>query len=946
MKKLLYTTFLAVCCLAGAALKAPAQTGTVDLKNGSTVLGTYASIGAAYAAIPATLTQPYIIELKSGYTSGSESYPILLTAKAGASATNTITIRPAAGVTAVTISGTTGSSSALIKMDDADWVIIDGRPGGVGTTRALTLDQQGTSSTAYCLWLINGACNNNFRWCNFNGYTSGSSGNKSIYINTAASNPSGNSDNAFEYLKFTGARYYMNSSGTNANKNNNLRVYGCEFVNINFAGFWGQAGTGYVTIDSNFFYSTGPSGTSSTGIFGILYDFQMDTAIITRNKMYNMDNSSYTTTVYGMCFRSVNPGQSYVRIVNNFISLTAPNPGSKQVYGIEFGTNSAGNPIVADIHFNSVRIGGASTGGTAGTVNSAGFSFDATNAGSVFHISNNLFVNERSGGVSPHAGIIYSTNNSTLDLHDNTYDISSGNIARVTGTLYTTMAGYQAAVSSETNSNTATVHYVSETDLHLTGSSVGDPALAGTAVTGITTDIDGNLRATPPYRGADEPASITPCSGMPNVAVITGPSTAPCPEASFTLTATGQSTGPGISYYWQSRPAGSTGSWTTISGATTPALITSATANTEYRFMDSCSASGLAAPSNVLTISLAPLPSVTAISETHSLLSYNFTPVAVTDASTYTWTFGDATTASGTTAAHTYEAPGSYTVTLIVSNSCGADTATLSITAAACEGAPLSQDVFASDTSVCTGSTVLLHVLWDNADTAAAPFLDVQWQSSTDGLTGWTDIPDATDDTLYASPSGTIYYRYTLTCGATGATTLSDSVKVTIRPLPSVSGISETHAGAAYTFVAEDPQHVDFYFWNFGDGSGILTGTASESYTYSSTGPFTVSLIVTGECGADTTSIIVTPALSVKNVGAEKGISVYPNPAQDQCYITSGQARLLKVTVLNALGAVVLESTADRPDAHRLNVQHLPAGTYLLRLQTNLGPVSLPLQKL
>lgn len=42
---------------------------------------------------------------------------------------------------------------------------------------------------------------------------------------------------------------------------------------------------------------------------------------------------------------------------------------------------------------------------------------------------------------------------------------------------------------------------------------------------------------------------------------------------------------------------------------------------------------------------------------------------------TYTWNFGDNTSGTGETASHTYTQPGTYTVTLIVSNYCGSDTA-------------------------------------------------------------------------------------------------------------------------------------------------------------------------------------------------------------------------------------------------------------------------------
>ncbi|MBK8553216.1 MAG: hypothetical protein IPL53_20015 [Ignavibacteria bacterium] len=44
-------------------------------------------------------------------------------------------------------------------------------------------------------------------------------------------------------------------------------------------------------------------------------------------------------------------------------------------------------------------------------------------------------------------------------------------------------------------------------NLHLTGSSIGDIDLTGIQITGITTDIDNQLRFSP-YRGADEVADF------------------------------------------------------------------------------------------------------------------------------------------------------------------------------------------------------------------------------------------------------------------------------------------------------------------------------------------------------------------------------------------------------------------------------------------------------
>lgn len=114
------------------------------------------------------------------------------------------------------------------------------------------------------------------------------------------------------------------------------------------------------------------------------------------------------------------------------------------------------------------------------------------------------------------------------------------------------------------------------------------------------------------YNGtaAEQPQlSITytvPCSGTPPVATATGP-TATCPSKSFTLTATGASTNTGISYQWESSPAGAN-TWTPISGATAVSYTVNAgiTAATDYHFVTTCSNGGLTSTSNIAAVAINP----------------------------------------------------------------------------------------------------------------------------------------------------------------------------------------------------------------------------------------------------------------------------------------------------------------------------------------------------
>ncbi|MGI8892386.1 MAG: PKD domain-containing protein [Bacteroidia bacterium] len=659
-----------------------AQVNSASLKDGSgNLLSQHSSITSAYNMIPATLTQAYIIELSSTYDGSNEVYPIVFIPKVGASITNTITLRPEAGVTAVSITSTM-TGETLLRLDDADFIIIDGRPGGTGTSKALTINNQGTSTTSYGIQLINGASNNYFRYFNVTGFFSASSGGKGIYIGASANNPSGNSDNTFEFLTLgEGPRYHINSSGTIANKNRNLKVYGCEFKNIKFCGWWQQNGTGKVSIDSCFFYNDIlGGGTSGTGVFAILSDFQSDTTIVTRNHIYNIDNSSNTTDVIGMSFRSFNIG-SVLRVYNNMISLMVSNPSVDELFGIELGTNTMNNPVDAEIYYNTVRIGGTATGGTAGNVNSAAFSIDEANAGSTINVRNNIFVNERTGGNEHHLAINLTEFSGSIILNHNTYDASAPDFAKYLTTVYQDFINYQSALApQETNSNSTAVQFVSTTDLHLTGTSLGNTALQGTNIPSVTTDIDNDIRSFP-YRGADE-AFLEGCFDPQlthSVNLFTPAAICAGDSAGLAVVWNTLDTISSVNIQWQVSTDGVT--FNDIPNANSDTLYAFPQVKTYYRYRLTCQSTGSVLVSIDIDVQIIPPPTLTAINQSINGLTYNFVAVSSPNVTNYSWDFGDGNSEpNGTsTSTHTYAAAGSYIVTLIATNNCGSDTITKAI---------------------------------------------------------------------------------------------------------------------------------------------------------------------------------------------------------------------------------------------------------------------------
>lgn len=133
----------------------------VTLKAPSGNSANYPSIQSAYNDIDfSALAGAYTIELSSAYSSTAETLPISLTAKALASETNSITIRPASGAT-VTIS----AASKIISFNGAKFVTIDGRAGGTGTEQALTIENTGIGATETTIDFVNDALKNKLQYC-------------------------------------------------------------------------------------------------------------------------------------------------------------------------------------------------------------------------------------------------------------------------------------------------------------------------------------------------------------------------------------------------------------------------------------------------------------------------------------------------------------------------------------------------------------------------------------------------------------------------------------------------------------------------------------------------------------------------------------------------------------------------------------------------------------
>ncbi len=337
--------------------------------------------------------------------------------------------------------------------------------------------------------------------------------------------------------------------------------------------------------------------------------------------------------------------------------------------------------------------------------------------------------------------------------------------------------------------------------------------LIASGLCGVDTFSQSVTIVTPPTAGF----SVNPAAGC-----------APL-EVQFTSTSSANA----VEFYWEF-PGGTPDTST----AQNPTVIYSAPGTYAVTLIVSNAAGSDTLTQNA-AVSVAPGPTA---GFTVSVNGFNaaFTNTS-SNTNTYLWDFGDGNTGNEQSPQHTYAADGTYTVTLIASGPCGADTFSQSITVVT----PPTAGFTANPSSGCAPLAVQF------TSTSSANAVEFYWE-----------FPGGTPDTSTAQNPVVTYdapgtYGVTLiVSNAAGSDTLVSPNAITVASPPS-AGFVVTVSGANASF-SNTSAHADTYSWDFGDGN---TGTEqSPQHTYAGDGTYTVTLTATGPCGTSTSSQTVTIA--------------------------------------------------------------------------------------
>ena len=220
-----------------------------------------------------------------------------------------------------------------------------------------------------------------------------------------------------------------------------------------------------------------------------------------------------------------------------------------------------------------------------------------------------------------------------------------------------------------------------------------------------------------------------------------------------------------------------------------------------------------------------------------------------TDATSYSWSFGDGTTSSKTSPSKSWSTPGSKTVRLTATGPGGTSQWTKTITVSEQPPAPVAATAClkASTKTVQVG----VAVSFSNCSTDATSY---SW-SFGDGTTSPLTSPSKSWTT---TGSKTVRLTATGPGGSDSATTT-----ITVNPVPVAAPVASFTAsattieeGGEIKFTSTSTGEITSLRWDFGDGGSSTQSPAWR--TYSTAGTYTVKLTVTGPGGSHTASRTIT----------------------------------------------------------------------------------------
>lgn len=252
--------------------------------------------------------------------------------------------------------------------------------------------------------------------------------------------------------------------------------------------------------------------------------------------------------------------------------------------------------------------------------------------------------------------------------------------------------------------------------------------------------------------------------------------------------------------------------------------------------------------------------------------------------------------------------------------------------------------VTVTDPSGCSDNDTIVVTTNSAPTVSAGQDVDIcPNQSTTLSATGalfyqWSN--GATTQSTTVNPSITTVY-YVTGFDANGCFA-SDVVVVNLLPASNAM-FTASVTGATGIFTNQSSNAVS-YSWNFGDGSPADI-TQNPVHTYTLNGTYTVTLTVTGPCGTDTyTQVITISQVGLQDNDLANTLSLYPNPNDGHFTLAFefSKAKDATIEVLDIAGRIIYSDKQTGITVYKkdLDLSNADSGMYQVRIITTEGVVT------
>ena len=348
----------------------------------------------------------------------------------------------------------------------------------------------------------------------------------------------------------------------------------------------------------------------------------------------------------------------------------------------------------------------------------------------------------------------------------------------------------------------------------------------------------------------------------------------------------------GNSLRWYTQPTG--GTFTT--SAPVPSTTT---AGTYTYYVSQANANNDESMRVAITVIVNALPATPVITASGSTTFCTGGSVDLTSSATS----GNVWSNNATTATITVNTTGNYTVTVTDANGCSNVSSPISVNVS---NAP-APTISATSTQACSGDVVTV------TSSAADSYL---WSTG------------ETTQSIQVTSAAAVYVTVTNSnaCNGVGQ---SATTNITFTATPTAAG-SFTINGNVVTFT-NTSSGATSYSWDFGDFTN--SSATAPAHAFAGNGAYTVVLTaINGNC-TDTVAFEISIEVSIEENNS-LSFEVYPNPASAQVFVAFENNNNTTLTVLDAMGRVVLTQNINEVGSVLLpvSVAELASGSYTLQI--------------